>query len=291
MMTVKAASETTVEVEPNATTAQVGQSFTVNVTLTNVENLYGVQVTLYWNASILKAVNADVRLGVESHSDGVLHQVTGSPVDIVENEINQAEGEYTLVGVSESPAPSFNGSGNIVRITFNVISAGSCSLDLAAELSSRPPLGSVSQSIAHATIDGFFSFPFIGISASPGNATLGENINISGYIVPAQANVPVGILYRINGEANWSTLATVATDEQGNYQHMWQPKENGEYEINATATIEGENETSTSVFVNVKAPEQPAWLYIAIIIVIVAIIIVVVAIVIYRKRPKLKKHK
>lgn len=281
MMTVKAAPEPTIEVEPYVSTAQVGQSFTINITLTNVENLYGVQVTLYWNASILKVVNTDVRLGVENHSDGILHQ----PIYIVKNETIQEEGTYTLAGTSTSPAQPFNGSGNIVRITFNVISAGSCRLDLAAQLSSWPPPGSFSQPIAHATISGFFGHS-INISVSPTNATVGENINISGSIVPAQANVDVAILYQINGEANRSTLATVATDEQGNYQHMWQPQESGEYNISATAIIEGKNETSHSVLVTVKAPERPTWTYIATIIVLIATIIVVVAIVIYRKRSK-----
>jgi hypothetical protein len=134
-MTVKAAPEPTVEVEPYVSIAQVGQSFTINITLTNVENLYGVDVKLYWNASILKVVNTDVRLGVENHSDGILHQ----PIFIAENETIQGEGEYWLAGVSENHTSSFNGSGNIVRITFNVISAGSCTLDLAAQLSSWVP--------------------------------------------------------------------------------------------------------------------------------------------------------
>lgn len=278
---VNATSEPVIKVEPYASTAQVGETFTVNVTLTDVQNLYGVEITLQWNASILQLVDVDVRLGVESIPDGVLHE----DIRIIKNETIQEEGKYTLVGVSMAPAPSFNGSGNIVRITFNVTKVMSCKLNLATELADRPPQGQPSRPIEHTTIGGFFGPIHIFALPTPTTITLGEIINISGFIVPAQANVEVKIQYKREGETDWLILATRSTDEQGNYQLTWRPQEGGEYEIRATAIIDGKEETSYSLFITVNVPEQPTWSYLVIIIVLI-IILAIAAIVIYRKKSK-----
>lgn len=278
LTTAKATPEPTIKVEPYASTAQVGETFTVNITLTDVQNLYEVEIILQWNASILQLVGVDVRLG---YPDGVLHK----DIFIKKNETLQKEGKYTLAGTSISPAPSFNGSGNIFIITFNVTNAGSCELNLASILADRPPSGQTSKPIAHTTISGFGFFGPIHIFALPTTITLGENINISGFIVPARADVEVKILYRRNGEIDWRTLATRVTNEQGNYQLIWQPQEGGEYEIRTTAIIKGKEETSKSLFVTVKVPKQPTWTYIVIIIILI-IILVIAAIVMYRKRLK-----
>src|SRR4030042_3027593 len=67
-------SSTIMKVETSNTAPKVGEAFTVTVTLTNVQNLYGVEVTLKWNPTVLPATNIDTRLGVESYMDGVLHE-------------------------------------------------------------------------------------------------------------------------------------------------------------------------------------------------------------------------
>ncbi|NIW12436.1 MAG: hypothetical protein GWN31_00565, partial [Candidatus Thorarchaeota archaeon] len=147
-----ASPDTLVKVEPSTSIANVGETFTVNITITDVQNLFGLEVTLHWDSSILQMMGADVRLGVESHPDGVLHE----PVSIVKNETIQEEGKYQLVSTSTGrETPSFNGTGNTVRITFNVTDVGSCELNLEAKLANKPPLGSVSSPIAHTTMDGF----------------------------------------------------------------------------------------------------------------------------------------
>ncbi|MGC9346249.1 MAG: hypothetical protein ACP5ER_05620, partial [Candidatus Bathyarchaeales archaeon] len=120
--------------------------------------LYGVEIALYWNASILEMVNADVRLGVEDHPDGVLHNLSDAKISIYSNKIFQEQGKYVLAASSISPAPSFNGSGNIVRVTFNVTGVGSCDLSLEAKLASNiiPPGSTTVAPITHTTINGFF---------------------------------------------------------------------------------------------------------------------------------------
>ena len=51
---VQDAPETVVRVEPYSSSTYVGETFTINLTVIGVQNLYGVEVTLCWNASVLE---------------------------------------------------------------------------------------------------------------------------------------------------------------------------------------------------------------------------------------------
>ena len=143
---------TTVAVNPQVTNALLGETIKVNITLSNVQNLYGVDVTLLWNPSALSVQNIDIRLGVESHPDGVLHETPSADIFIQENTIDQANGEYDLIATSIAPAPSFSGSGNIAIITFNVTDVGHSELILITELGDYNPSGS--NLIDHTDVDG-----------------------------------------------------------------------------------------------------------------------------------------
>ena len=158
MTLANASPATQVRVGPYESIAQVGESFTINVTLADVQNLYGIEVILRWDPSLLQVVSADVHLGVESHPDGVLHE----DILIAKNETRNDVGRYWLAATSynstgDIPPPSFNGSGNIVRLTFNVTNVGSCELSLETELRGKPPPGGIAPPIDHTTIDGFFT--------------------------------------------------------------------------------------------------------------------------------------
>jgi hypothetical protein len=150
--------ETSVAVVPYASTANVGQLFTINITVLNVQNLYGVEATVSWNSSVLELGNVDIRLG-QTDSDGVLcNSSSTSPPFIVEN--STQDGQYVIAATSTAPASSFNGSGNIVRITFNVTNSGYSDITLESQLNDYPPPDReprVSLPIPHTTIGGQFS--------------------------------------------------------------------------------------------------------------------------------------
>ncbi len=130
-----------VRVTPSAASPRVGESFTVNITISNVENLYGIDATLSWNTSVLQATNVDIRLGVDSHPDGVLYEVSNAQITVVDNTTTQSIGEYHLAAFSNNPAPSFNGSGTIAVVTFNVTSVGRSDLTIQSELADHPLAG------------------------------------------------------------------------------------------------------------------------------------------------------
>lgn len=150
-VTVGLASEAIVTIQPQDSSTIVGQTFEINITLVDVQNLYGVETTLTWNASILTLAHVDVRVG---QPDGVLHE----PSYIAENTSQQ--GLYVFSATSLNPAPAFTGNGTIARMTFTVVSDGSSKLDLEAQLYDWPPPDRdprVSLPIAHFTLDGSFS--------------------------------------------------------------------------------------------------------------------------------------
>lgn len=155
---VRGSPETAVEVVPHASTADVGQSFTINITVLNVQNLYGVEATVNWNSSVLELSNVDIRLG-NTDTDGALYNTSStSPPFIAEN--STQDGQYAIAATSTAPAPSFNGSGNIVRLTFNVTNSGYSNIDLESQLYDYPPPDReprISLPIQHTTIDGQFS--------------------------------------------------------------------------------------------------------------------------------------
>ncbi len=232
-------------------------------------------------------MNVDVRLGNESHPDGILHE----PIFIAKNETVQNEGRYLLAATSTAPADSFSGGGNIVKITFNVTGVGSCKIDLVeTELRGKPPPGELAPLIEHTTVDGFFGRQ-IKISALPATVTTNEEVNVSGSIIPPEPNLQVAILWRSEGEVEWRTLATVGTDQHGSYQYTWRPKEEAKYEIRATAIFDDREETSASIYVTVETPGQPAWVNTTTIAIVVITIGVITTIAIYRKKSQSSKSK
>jgi Cohesin domain len=149
-LTAKASPTTVVTVEPNSSSAMVGETFSVNVTVVDVENLFGVDATLTWNSTILTLVNCEIQLGQEG---GALNP----PIYIAEN--SSQGSKYTISATSTNPAPSFNGTGIIVRLNFSVLSIGTCKLDLQTQLYDYPPPDRdprLSLPIAHEDIDGVF---------------------------------------------------------------------------------------------------------------------------------------
>jgi hypothetical protein len=145
-------SDTEVAINPATTNAFLGETITINITISNVQNLYGLDVTLFWNPSALTIQNVNLRLGVESHPDGVLHEAPSGDIFIQENTTDQENGEYRLVATSVAPATSFSGTGNIAVITFNVTSTGNSELVLITELADYNPSGS--NLIDHTDVNG-----------------------------------------------------------------------------------------------------------------------------------------
>src|SRR4030042_3688482 len=93
--------ETVVNVQPYENSVDVGQTFTVNITISAVQNLFGVGLTLKWNASVLRPESVDVRFG---EADGVLF----TPFYVAEN--STLDGSYFLSATSDRKSTRLNSS-------------------------------------------------------------------------------------------------------------------------------------------------------------------------------------
>lgn len=143
-------SQTTVKLEPALCSASLGETFTANVTVADVQNLYGLEADVSWNASVLEVARVDVEVG---QAGGVLY----SSVYIAEN--STTESQYTLAATSVAPAPPFNGTGTAATITFRVKDHGNSSLSVTSQLYDFPPLDRYpreSLPIEHTTLESMF---------------------------------------------------------------------------------------------------------------------------------------
>ncbi len=152
------AQNTTVTAEANSNQLNIGETLTVNIKISDAVDLYGLAVTLSWNTSVLEAISATNALGVESHSNGVLHESQSYPLQVEQDGITDSQ--YTLLATSTgSTTPSFDGSGTIATVVFNVTGSGSAGLALDVELSVRNSNGDVSLSTPATRIDAINAVP------------------------------------------------------------------------------------------------------------------------------------
>jgi len=85
------------------------ESFTIDVKIADISNLYGFDITLQWDPNLLDYVDHVVKVPVEDHPDGVLHK----PVIPVDDTVDETAGAYFVAYACMDPAPVFDGSGTI----------------------------------------------------------------------------------------------------------------------------------------------------------------------------------
>ncbi|MGD0495534.1 MAG: cohesin domain-containing protein [Candidatus Bathyarchaeia archaeon] len=115
------AGSATVAVSPPSITASVGQSFSVNVTVGNVSDPYGVygwEFTLNWTASLLDSV--DIIEGPFLKAGGTTFFTYNSGT----------QGHMIVDCTLEGAAPGVNGDGILATLTFYVKDVGQSSLHL-----------------------------------------------------------------------------------------------------------------------------------------------------------------
>jgi len=149
LVNVAFAQSTVVKAVASSSQPSIGETLTVDITISNVQNLFGVDVTLQWDKNVLSATSATSLLGVESHPEGVLHETTNDPLMIVEDLLSQETGQYNLAATSTGSASAFNGNGKIATLTFNVTGTGATGLSVTSELSDKPTTDQHSNLIEH----------------------------------------------------------------------------------------------------------------------------------------------
>lgn len=116
-----------VNVVPSATTVGLGQTVTVNVTVTNATapGLYSYQLTLTYNNTLLNATSATIP------SDQMLNPSSPAAIFIVDpGTINQTAGTVTFALTLLGSEAGKTGNGTLVTVTFTGLLQGNSTIDL-----------------------------------------------------------------------------------------------------------------------------------------------------------------
>jgi hypothetical protein len=126
-----------------------GDLLVVNVTIRDVQNLYGIDIIINWTSSTMHLEKVSDWLGVETYPGGVLHETPNSPIILAENDTSQETGQHHIVATSQGDAAPFYGSGTIATLTFTV-SSTEATVGVTSELADHPELGETnSEPIPH----------------------------------------------------------------------------------------------------------------------------------------------
>jgi hypothetical protein len=258
---------TTVTVSPQTSSVQVGDNISVSLQLSNVQNLYGLDVELKWNNSIVQHTGTNLKLGVESFPDGVLHGTrvnydlnTLAPGDVyvAQSTASQPDGDYHLIATSTNPADSFNGSGTIVSLTFSVIGAGTTDLELVSLLADHPAENATSNLIVHTDTKGTLT-SLVSPSRSPQQ---------SGSPVPSSTQT-------LEPLSSPSPSIQVSTSPSGTPS-------------NSPSLTNSPNPTATNSQQPTPTPEQHSdfWLETGVVVAVILIVAVGLAVLVLHKRGK-----
>jgi hypothetical protein len=212
---------TQLEVVAPTTNIQVSTQFNVDITVTDVADLYSWQIKLYYNSTVLRWINATYPPG---------HVFEGKPnYPVLPSNTSDAGGTYiqfflTLVGGE----PGFNGGGTLCRFSFEAKSAGTSSLAF-SDATRTYLLDSDGVDISYTAVDASVTVvgvdtrlpSAISINVDPASVYAGSNATISGAInVTVADNTPVYIEYWNTGLSSWKPLATVYTSVN-QYSYIW----------------------------------------------------------------------
>jgi hypothetical protein len=114
---------TSISLYPSQITVCKGETFSVNITVNNVTDMYGWELKLYWNNTILTCTKAEVYVPAVWGEDNTK---AGAGI---QNTFNTTYGRYWKAVSALSPAPAFNGSMTIATLTFEAKATGTSVLD------------------------------------------------------------------------------------------------------------------------------------------------------------------
>lgn len=138
----KPATATMVSVEPGSITQAVSQDFTVNISVSNVNDLYGWELKFTWNSSILSLVRV---------TEGGFLKSQGQTFFTYNNTASYVLVDCTLLG----NVSGITGEGILASIQMHVNGQGSCNL----VLYDVKLINSIEQTIDNTLNSGHFSTP------------------------------------------------------------------------------------------------------------------------------------
>jgi len=209
-------------IDPQTSIGMIDSSFTINVNIADVVNLYGWEVRMIWNATILDAVEVTQGSFLKSSGDTFFTNV-----------INNTEGyliaDCTLLG----NAMGVSGNGVLMTVDFYVKTSGQSILDL----NETTLLNPLEQPIEHTKTDAYFyttlhDVAVIRIDTSP--ATVNVTVKNQGTQTET-FNVSAYYTLLVDPLIGTQTV-TLESGAETTLVFNWHPQSFGRYEMCAVAS-------------------------------------------------------
>jgi len=238
-------------VEPSIITAEVGETFTINVNVKNITDLFGYDFLLNYTTAVLTAT--EITLGDFFPPDAMIWY----------KKINDTAG-YVRYAVTMPPGSQFgkSGSGTLATIIFTVDSIGESPLYLIAD---KPPhhilLNHKGQYIIHSEYDGYFSsvavhdVAVIDVKPYPTEVLVGESLTINVTVwnqgdFTETFNVTA---YYASVPIDTQTVVSLGVGATTTLKFTWNTTDiaEGNYTIRAEASaVVGEGDTADNTYVD-----------------------------------------
>jgi hypothetical protein len=236
----------TVSVVPSLVTVTVGQDFSINVTISNVVDLYGWEFRLNWTASLIDPVNA---------AEGPFLKAGGSTIFTYET--NATAGSVLVDCTLLGNIPGVSGSGTLAILTFQVKSAGQSPLNL----NNVTLINSLEQSIPNQEVsgNGHFVYPSHDVAITnvvSSKTIVGQGFSTSIIVTAADQGIYTET-FKVTAYANATVIAsqniTLSSGNAGTITFTWNTTSfaRGKYTIKAYAwPVPGETDTADNTFVD-----------------------------------------
>lgn len=276
-----ASPETVVAVDPKITSTEPGESFEINITVSDVSDLYGWEINMTFDPTILSVVKVTEGpfLKQAGEEQGVDTWLLG-PV------INNFAG-FVSCAASFVPFPpeGATGSGVLASITFNVTTEGRSDLGF-----SKTKLNTVEEDLPvpldHTAVDGLFAYPLlrdvavINVEVSSTSVSAGESVSMN-VTVKNEGEIAetFDVTVSYDSTIDTKTVTNLAPEASETLSFIWDTKglTEGTYTITAVASIlTGETETAdntyseVNIIVTAPPPTTPTELFVGIIVAAIA---------------------
>lgn len=231
---------TVVFVEPENVTVPMGGTFGIAIKIADVENLFGFDVRMSWDPSIVKYVSHTVTVPVESYPNGVLYR----PIFLVRDEVNESgtptDPESLLLAayLSLPSARSFNGSGTMLAVSFEVVGTGECELELTNVDLTTPDAQRIQREIRSGHFESITSDHDVAVFLdAPKHVWPRTLIGINATVVNAGLYAETDVVFQLMIDSELVDLAIVSLGvyEKHVLSYLWIPVNEAFYNVTAYA--------------------------------------------------------
>jgi len=298
-----------IKIVPPTDTILVSSSTTINVTVTNVVNLFAWGVEIFFDQAVVDTNETSVWLPSDHIFAG--QDIVGglsATVEAYPSGRPLYPRKYLYYGASLLPpqmggGTPFNGSGTLFQVNFKGVGLGTSFLNMTEDPPgifgvdlldfNENPIPFTMQNGRVAVLSpepGEKAYSEISINVEPDTVTIGSDVTISGKIVTneTKTGASVTLYYSASGGA-WGNLTTVKTGADSRFTHVWKTTQTGTYQVKAKwegdAKTNGSESPTKTFTVKESEPTTPdITLYVIVAVAAIIVVAILVYFVKFRKR-------